>query len=75
MANIKSAKKRILVSAEENKRNTMIRSKVKNAIKKFNKAIEDKKIAEQGALKAKYDLERVTLEAKAQMEKQKSRLN
>ena len=38
----------------------------------FNKAIEDKKIAEQGALKAKYDLERVTLEAKAQMEKQKS---
>ena len=38
----------------------------------FNRAIEDKKIAEQGALKAKYDLERVTLEAKAQMEKQKS---
>lgn len=38
----------------------------------FNKAIEDKKIAEQGALKARYDLERVTLEAKAQMEKQKS---
>jgi regulator of protease activity HflC (stomatin/prohibitin superfamily) len=38
----------------------------------FNKAIEDKKIAEQGALKAKYDLERVTLEAKAQLEKQKS---
>lgn len=38
----------------------------------FNKAIENKKVAEQGALKAKYDLERVTLEAKAQMEKQKS---
>ncbi len=38
----------------------------------FNRAIENKKIAEQGALKAKYDLERVTLEAKAQMEKQKS---
>lgn len=38
----------------------------------FNKAIEDKKVAEQGALKAKYDLERVTLEAKAQLEKQKS---
>ena len=38
----------------------------------FNKAIEDKKIAEQGALKAKYDLERVTLEAKAQLEKQRT---
>lgn len=38
----------------------------------YDKAIETKKIAEQGALKAKYDLERVTLEAKAQLEKQKS---
>lgn len=38
----------------------------------FNSAIEAKKVAEQGALKAKYDLERVTLEAQAQMEKQKS---
>lgn len=45
MANIKSAKKRILISAEENKRNNMIRSRVKNAIKKFNKAIEDKDLA------------------------------
>lgn len=38
----------------------------------YNKAIEAKKVAEQGALKAKYDLERVTLEAEAQMKKQKS---
>lgn len=38
----------------------------------FNKAIENKKVAEQGALKAKYDLERVTLEAEAQTRKQKS---
>lgn len=38
----------------------------------YNAAIEAKKVAEQGALKAKYDLERVTLEAQAQMEKQKS---
>lgn len=38
----------------------------------FNKAIESKKVAEQGALKAKYDLERVTLEAEAQTRKQKS---
>lgn len=38
----------------------------------YDKAIENKKIAEQGALKAKYDLERVTLEAQAQLAKQKS---
>lgn len=38
----------------------------------YNKAIEAKKVAEQGALKAKYDLERVTLEAEAQLKKQRS---
>ena len=38
----------------------------------YNRAVEQKKVAEQGALKAKFDIERVTLEAKAQMEKQKS---
>ena len=38
----------------------------------FDKAIENKKVAEQGALKAKYDLQRVKLEAEAQKEKQKS---
>ena len=38
----------------------------------FNASIESKKVAEQGALKAKYDFERVRLEAQAQIEKQKS---
>lgn len=38
----------------------------------FNKAIEDKKIAEQGALTAKFTLERMKLEAEAQMIKQAS---
>lgn len=49
MANIKSQKKRILITAEENKRNTAIRSKVKNAVKKFNAAIanNDVPLAEQ----------------------------
>jgi regulator of protease activity HflC (stomatin/prohibitin superfamily) len=38
----------------------------------FNKAIEEKKVAEQKFLKAKYDLDRVKLEAEAQMQKQAS---
>lgn len=38
----------------------------------FNKAIEDKKIAEQGALAAKFTLERMKLEAEAQVIKQAS---
>ncbi|NDW13416.1 prohibitin family protein [Bacteroides sp. 214] len=38
----------------------------------FNKAIEDKKIAEQGALAARFTLERMKLEAEAQMIKQAS---
>jgi Membrane protease subunits, stomatin/prohibitin homologs len=38
----------------------------------FNKAIEDKKIAEQGALAAKFTLERMKLEAEAQTIKQAS---
>ena len=38
----------------------------------FNKAIEDKKIAEQGALAAKFTLERMKLEAEAQLIKQAS---
>ena len=40
MANIKSAKKRILVSQKRADRNKAIRSKVKTAIKKVNAAIE-----------------------------------
>ena len=38
----------------------------------YNKAIEAKKVAEQAALKAKYDLEKTKLEAEAQTLKQKS---
>lgn len=38
----------------------------------FNKAIEEKKIAEQGALTAKFTLERMKLEAEAQLIKQAS---
>ena len=47
MANIKSAKKRILVTATKTARNKAIRSKVKTAIKKVFAAIEagDKKAA------------------------------
>ncbi len=47
MANIKSAKKRILVTATKTARNKAIRSKVKTAVKKVFAAIEtgDKKAA------------------------------
>ena len=38
----------------------------------YDKAIEAKKVAEQGALKAKYDLEKTRLDAEAQTLKQKS---
>lgn len=49
MANIKSQKKRILVTRKENERNVAIRSTVKNAVKKFNAAIaaNDLALAEQ----------------------------
>lgn len=39
MANIKSQKKRIEVSRKENAQNVSIRTRVKNAVKKFNAAI------------------------------------
>jgi len=42
MANIKSAKKRILVNRTKAERNKAIRSKVKTAIKKVDAAIEAK---------------------------------
>ncbi|MBE5929208.1 MAG: 30S ribosomal protein S20 [Lachnospiraceae bacterium] len=42
MANIKSAKKRILVTRTKAERNKAIRSKVKTAIKKVDAAIEAK---------------------------------
>lgn len=46
MANIKSQKKRVLITREENKTNTSKRTKVKNAIKKFEAAINGGNIAE-----------------------------
>lgn len=54
MANIKSAKKRILVAQTKADRNKAIRSGVKTAIKKVNAAIEagDKKAAEEALLAA-----------------------
>lgn len=42
MANIKSQKKRILVTAREKAQNNSMRSMVKNAIKKLNAAINAK---------------------------------
>lgn len=45
MPNIKSAKKRVIVSAKENERNTSIKSQLKTTLKKFYKAIDDKDIA------------------------------
>lgn len=53
MANIKSAKKRILVTRTRTERNKSIRSKVKTAIKKVYAAIEaNDKAAAESALKA-----------------------
>ena len=52
MANIKSAKKRILVSAENAERNKAIRSGVKTSVKKVESAIESgDKSAADAALK------------------------
>ena len=39
MPNIKSAKKRVLISEKKNARNRIIKSQVKTAIKKFDAAI------------------------------------
>ncbi|MEG2540526.1 MAG: 30S ribosomal protein S20 [Clostridia bacterium] len=49
MPNIKSAKKRVLVSARQNAENVTKKTRVKNAIKKFNTAIaaNDVTLAEQ----------------------------
>lgn len=52
MANIKSAKKRILVNRTKAERNKAIRSRVKTAVKKVYAAIESKdKAAAEAALK------------------------
>lgn len=49
MANIKSSKKRILVSQKKTLRNKMILSNLKTIIKKFNEAVEkgDKNLAKE----------------------------
>ena len=54
MANIKSAKKRILVIDKKTERNKAIRSKVKTYVKKVNAAIEsgDKAAAAQALVEA-----------------------
>ncbi len=44
MPNIKSAKKRVITSEKKNAINTSKRSRVRNAIKKFNAAIDAKDI-------------------------------
>ena len=51
MPNIKSAKKRVKVSARQNKENTMKKSRVKTAIKKFNDAIAANDVALASALR------------------------
>lgn len=45
MPNIKSQKKRVLISQKENIANTSKRSRVRNAVKKYEIAIESKDIA------------------------------
>ena len=62
MANIKSAKRRILVSQKRADRNKAIRSKVKTAIKKVNAAIEanDKAAASEALTKAVSAIDKAT---------------
>ena len=50
VANIKSQKKRVLITAEEKKRNSAIRSRVRNAVKKYMALIEAKDVAGAEAL-------------------------
>lgn len=60
MANIKSAKKRILVSQKRADRNKAIRSKVKTAIKKVEAAVEanDKTAASEALVKAVSEIDK-----------------
>lgn len=46
MPNIKSAKKRVKIIEKKTLRNNMIKSEYKTTIKKFEQAIEDKKLDE-----------------------------
>ena len=45
MPNIKSQKKRVIIAQKENEINTSKRSRVRNAIKKYEAAIESKDVA------------------------------
>ncbi|NLJ64351.1 MAG: 30S ribosomal protein S20 [Christensenellaceae bacterium] len=59
MANIKSAKKRILVTKKKTMRNRMIKSRAKNAVKKYRRALaEDMSTAEQQLSAASSALDR-----------------
>ncbi|MCR5374808.1 MAG: 30S ribosomal protein S20 [Lachnospiraceae bacterium] len=62
MANIKSAKKRILVANERNARNKAAKSKVKTFVKKVEAAIEsgDKKAANDALLAAISEIDKAT---------------
>ncbi len=62
MANIKSAKKRILVNRTKAERNKAIRSGVKTAIKKVNAAIEanDKDAAAKALVAATANIDKAT---------------
>lgn len=62
LANIKSAKKRILVSQKRADRNKAIRSKVKTAIKKVDAAVEakDKAAASEALVKAVSEIDKAT---------------
>ena len=62
MANIKSAKKRILVTATRTERNKAIRSKVKTSIKKVDAAIAagDKAAAQAALLAATSEIDKAT---------------
>ena len=62
MANIKSAKKRILVNSKKAARNKSIRSRVKTAIKKVDAAIlaHDKEAAKVALLNAISEIDKAT---------------
>ena len=62
MANIKSAKKRILVNRTKAERNKAIKSGVKTAVKKVNAAIEanDKAAAQAALLAATSEIDKAT---------------
>lgn len=62
MANIKSAKKRILVAETRTARNKAIKSKVKTAIKKVDAAVaaQDKEAAKAALLAATSEIDKAT---------------